>query len=66
MEETAWLIDDGKLCLGLGCGQLCWVTYTDTCAIRFVSRTAAESLLGSLGTLGGGRRVITAVEHRWG
>lgn len=65
--ETAWLLDDGQLCVGAGSRGFTMCTYTDERAIRFARREDAERMRNVLANLG---MPLTAahvhpVEHAW-
>jgi hypothetical protein len=60
--EVAWLIEDeyGKLCLGMECSKLQWVTFTNEDALHFSRKRDAENAI-TLWNLNG-----IAREHSWG
>ena len=67
--EIGWLLDDGLLCIGLGCNQtLALVTYTNPNAIRFARKCDAEAMIVALKSLGLKITAdrLKAVEHSWG
>lgn len=59
--EIGWVIEKKSVPLGLGiqCGRLAWVTFTD--AIRFARKADAEAMVQCLGITD----QATAVEHSW-
>ena len=60
--KTGWLIEDeyGKLCIGMECNKIKWVTFTNPDAIRFARKRDAENAI-TLWKLNGNAR-----EHSWG
>ncbi len=66
--EFGWLLDNGRLCIGLSCNQLAMVTYTDPNAIRFARKIDAELMLSAFRSLGMKIAAdrLTPIEHGWG
>jgi len=62
LPETGWLVEDeyGKLCIGMECNKIKWVTFTNPDAIRFARKRDAENAI-TLWKLNGNAR-----EHSWG
>jgi hypothetical protein len=60
--EVAWLVEDefGRLCLGMECSKLAWVTFTNPDALHFSRKIDAENAI-TLWNLNG-----IAREHSWG
>lgn len=67
-EEIAWLLDDGVMCIGVLCGRLSFVAYTDSRALRFARRSDAENMIqliaGAIG-LPLTAENLAPVEHSW-
>ena len=68
--ETGWLLDDGRMCVGVCGNRFTIVCYTDPSAIRFARKQDAEMtgnvLAPVLGVSLFGRNYFQAVEHSWG
>ena len=65
--ETGWLLDDGRMCVGMTAFGTAMTTYTDAAAIRFARRQDAENMRSVFIELGMRAEMenCTAVEHAW-
>jgi predicted RNA-binding protein with PUA domain len=68
--ETAWLLDDGRMCVGVCGNRLKVVCYTDPSAVRFSRKQDAE-MIGNvlapiLGVTTSGNNYFQPIEHSWG
>jgi hypothetical protein len=69
MIETAWLLDDGRMCVGVNSrGGFGMVPYTSVSALHFSRDVDAHSLRFALCVLGHYTMSerVKAVEHQWG
>ena len=70
MNQIAWLLDDGTMCIGVceTSGYLKLVTYTSSNALKFADKNSAEIFLRALNTLGFTymTRICIPIEHSWG
>lgn len=68
--ETGWLIEKGRLCLGLCENTPAWVTFCDPTAIRFARKSDAENMLRGLKSFTAdpneGFHACTVKDHSWG
>jgi hypothetical protein len=69
-SETAWLVELGQLCVGIGTcrKKLRWVTFTDSDALRFSRKRDAENFrLAMIHDFATGEdlKATTVSEHRW-
>lgn len=65
--ETAWLLDDGTLCLGASRLGLTMCPYFDRRALRFAREEDAENMRYALKAIGMPltARHVAPVEHAW-